>query len=61
MDADEPRKKSDAHEVGMVLDSLSVEELNERIGQLKAEIVRLEQEIEKKSSSRSAADSFFKL
>lgn len=61
MDADEPRANPDKHEVGMRLDDLSVDELGERIAQLKAEIARLEKEIENKSSSRSAADSFFKL
>ncbi len=61
MDDDEPRPDRNKHELGMRLDDLSVDELGERISQLKAEIARLEQEIEKKTSSRSAADSFFKL
>ena len=61
MDADEPRINKEIHQLGMRLDDLSVDELGERIGQLRAEIVRLEAEIERKSSSRSAADSFFKL
>lgn len=42
------------------LDDVSVEELQDRIGELKAEIVRLEAAIEKKSAHLSAADSVFK-
>lgn len=61
MDADDPRPNRNIHEVGTRLDALSVDELAERIGQLQAEITRLQAEIEKKSSSRSTADSFFKL
>lgn len=61
MDEDQPRPRPDKHEIGMVLDALSVDELHQRIVDLKAEITRLEQEIKKKSSSRSEADAFFKL
>jgi uncharacterized small protein (DUF1192 family) len=60
VDADEPRKKPSAHDIGMVLDSLSIEELEMRIGLLKEEIVRLEAAIAAKQKSRSAADSVFK-
>lgn len=49
-----------AHEVGMVLDELSVDELAERIDILRAEIKRLENAIELKTQSRSAADAVFK-
>lgn len=48
------------HQVGMVLDALSVDELELRIGLLKDEIARLEAEIETKTASRSAADAVFK-
>lgn len=57
---DDDVKKISAHEVGMVLDSLSVEELHERIALLRGEIVRLEAAIESKTASRSAAESVFK-
>lgn len=54
-----PNKKSE-HTIGMVLDALSVDELNERITILQAEIVRLQAEVEAKSKSRQAAESVFK-
>ena len=56
---DEPVKKP-VHEVGMVLDTLSVDELEERIILLKSEIERLKQAIALKKDSRNAADSVFK-
>lgn len=49
-----------AHEVGQDLSRLSVEELAERVGALREEIVRLEREIASKSATRQAADLFFK-
>jgi uncharacterized small protein (DUF1192 family) len=58
-DDDLPKKRK-AHELGMVLDAMSVEELNERIGLLEAEIARLRAAIELKQKSKSAADAFFK-
>ena len=58
-DEDRPRKKI-THEIGQDLTLLSVAELNERIVLLRAEIARLEADITKKQSSRSAADQFFK-
>lgn len=58
-DDDRPKKKI-AHEIGQDLTLLSVAELNERIGLLREEITRLEADIEKKQSSRSAADMVFK-
>lgn len=54
-----PRRKI-AHELGQDLSTLSVAELNERIGLLKDEIVRLEGAVAKKQASLSAADLFFK-
>ena len=42
------------------LDLLGVEELGEYIGELRAEIARVEAEIARKRSHRSAADAFFR-
>jgi uncharacterized small protein (DUF1192 family) len=58
-DDDRPKKKL-AHEIGQDLSLLSVAELQERIGLMQAEIARLEADIAKKQSTRSAADMFFK-
>ncbi|MFN3348799.1 DUF1192 domain-containing protein [Pseudorhodoplanes sp.] len=58
-DDDRPKKKI-VHEIGQDLMLLSVAELNERIALLRDEIARLEADIAKKQSSRSAADLFFK-
>jgi uncharacterized small protein (DUF1192 family) len=61
MEPDEPRKKPSAHEVGMNLDPMSLDELQQRIELLEGEIARLRAAIEFRRKSRSAADSFFKL
>lgn len=58
-DDDRPKKKI-THDIGQDLTLLSVGELNERIVLLREEIERLEADIAKKQSSRSAADMFFK-
>ncbi len=60
MEEDLPRPKPARHELGQDLSMLSVEELRERIGALRAEIERLEASISKKQASRNAADSVFK-
>ena len=60
IDPDELPKKKIVHELGQDLSLLSVGELNERIAALKEEIGRLEAEMARKRSSKSAADSFFK-
>ena len=57
---DEEIKKPKAHEVGMNIDTMSVEELDERIGQLEAEIARLRAAIEARGATRKAADAAFK-
>jgi uncharacterized small protein (DUF1192 family) len=44
----------------LLLDSLGIEELRLYIDELKAEIIRVEADIGRKSSHRSAADAFFK-
>ena len=58
-DDDRPKKKI-THEIGQDLYLLSAAELNDRILLMKEEIARLEADIKKKTSSRSAADQFFK-
>ena len=58
---DDEVKKPRGHEVGMPIETMSVEELQERIGMLKAEIARLEQAITDRNKTRSEAESLFKL
>lgn len=59
MDEDE-RKRISAHEVGMVLDAMSAEELQARIALLETEIARLKSAIAARQATRSAAEAFFK-
>lgn len=58
---DEPVKKPLTHEVGMPIDTMSVDELGKRIVLLRAEIARLEQAIAARQQSRSQAESLFRL
>ena len=64
MDLDElfPDKPADplAKLLKQDLDPLSIEELNERIAILKAEIARVEAHIERVNRDRSAAEELFK-
>jgi len=60
VDDDDRPKKTVTHEIGQDLSLLSVSELKQRITLMRAEIGRLEADIAKKQSSRSAADMFFK-
>lgn len=57
---DEPVKPKRVHEIGQDLALLSVEELNERIGQLRGEIARLEEELKSKGVTRLAAEALFR-
>ena len=57
-DDDKPIRKV-AHEIGQDLYSLSIEDFDERIALLKAEIARLEEARQQKSAQRAAADSIF--
>jgi uncharacterized small protein (DUF1192 family) len=59
-DDDRPKPKR-AHEIGQDLSLLSVGDLDERIGILKAEIARLEADKVTKQATRMAAESLFKL
>ena len=58
---DEEVKKPKGHEIGMVLDAMSVDELTDRIALLESEIARLRAAIDSKQKSKSAADAFFKI
>ena len=60
IDEDDRPKKKIAHEIGQELALLSVEELAARIALMRDEIARLEADMTKKRTSRSAADQFFK-
>jgi len=59
MDEDDVKPKAEII-VGADLSFLSVQELEERIAALKAEIVRLEEDIKQKQGAKSAADAVFK-
>ena len=58
-DGDEPRT-SKVHELGESLDGLSISELDHRIGALRAEIERLEDDKRAKEKTRDAASAAFK-
>jgi uncharacterized small protein (DUF1192 family) len=55
-----PRKEVPALGIGHSLDDLSVQEIDERITALRAEITRLEDTRRAKQASLSAAAAFFK-
>lgn len=55
-----PRPRPGRHEIGQSLDLLSVDELDERIAALQAEIERLAAARVAKVASRAAAAAFFK-
>ncbi len=57
---DEPKKPARVHQIGQDLSLLSVDELRERISQLRAEISRLEGELEAKGSTKAAAEALFR-
>jgi uncharacterized small protein (DUF1192 family) len=59
-DDDEPRPKPRRLQE-LRLEPLAVAELDDYIGELRAEIARVEAEIARKRSHRNAADAFFKL
>lgn len=55
-----PRKAPASHEIGQSLDDFSVQEIDERITILQAEIARLEEARSAKRASLGAASAFFK-
>ena len=57
---DDDISKPKSHEVGMPIDTMSVEELGHRIGLLEAEIARLKAAIAARGSTRQAAEAVFK-
>ena len=57
---DEPRKKPKLHEIGQDLSLLSVGDLTERIGLLRAEIERLEADLQARGVTKSAAEALFR-
>jgi len=62
MDLDDlqPPKKPKSYALGQDLSKLSVGELKELVSELKAEIARVEQALNAKQSSKSAAEAAFK-
>ena len=54
-------RKPKGHEVGMNIDTMSVDELTDRIAMLEREIARLKAAIEAGQKTKSAADALFKL
>jgi uncharacterized small protein (DUF1192 family) len=59
-DDDLPMRRT-SHEVGMPIETMGVEELEERIGLLEGEIARLRLAIEARRKTRDAANSVFRL
>lgn len=57
---EEPVQKARLHAIGQDLSLLSVDELRERIEQLRAEIGRIEAELSAKGSTRQAAEALFR-
>jgi uncharacterized small protein (DUF1192 family) len=57
---DEPKRPTPAHVIGQDLSLLSQDDLSERIAMLKAEIGRLEAELQAKDATRSAAEAMFR-
>lgn len=60
MEEEDRPKKHVAMELGGDLSTLSLGDIDERVAQLEAEISRLKIERDRKSSSLSAAEQFFK-
>ena len=57
---DHPLRKGCEIAIGQPLDQLSIHELQERVEQLKTEIERVQEEINRKGSATSYAEKFFK-
>lgn len=59
-DEEQRRKRPVTHDVGMILDTLSVSELEQRIELLEGEILRLKAAIDARGDTRKAAEAAFK-
>lgn len=57
---DEAARPKRVHEIGQDLSLLSVDELHQRVGLLRAETGRLEAEINARGSTRQAAEALFR-
>ena len=57
---EEAPQKARPHEIGQDLSLLSAGELTERIALLRAEIARLEADLEAKGATKSAAEALFR-
>jgi uncharacterized small protein (DUF1192 family) len=55
-----PLKPKTGHELGQDLSPISIDELGERVEELKAEIARIEAEMARKQAVKSAASDIFK-
>lgn len=60
MDPDDVHNPKPKLAIGEPLDAISVDELQQRIADFGAEILRLKAEIARKQASKMAADAFFK-
>jgi uncharacterized small protein (DUF1192 family) len=60
IDEDDGPVRKPARLQKLLLDTLGIAELREYIDELKAEIARVEAEIDRKQGHRSAADAFFR-
>lgn len=60
-DDEDQVKKPKAHEVGMPLDAMSLDELEQRIVLLEGEIARLREAISVRERTKDEANSLFKL
>lgn len=57
---DDPIRTITLHEVGMAIDTMSVDELRDRIGLLEGEIARLKDAVALREKVKAAAASVFK-
>lgn len=60
-DEEDQARRRKPHEVGMPIETMSIDELEERIGLLEGEIARLRDAIATRRKTKNEADSLFKL